>query len=333
MAQSRIVAVGRQRSLPLFLPIVEQLRGLGHGVVFYENSAAFDAADHGLTGADILVAASNFVCSRELLASADRLRGIVSPTTGIEGFDLAAATELGIVVANGQTNENVESMAEATILLILASLYDLRGSEALLRENRPRPAQISARMLGGKVVGMIGFGRIARAVARRLFGWDVIIQAYTRRPSVDIGAVRFVELDNLLRTSDVVCVLATLNSATEGLLNAERLALLKPGAVLINTARGAIIDEPALYELAKERPDLRLGLDTFVIEPLPPDDRLRELPNAILTPHMVGHTHEAYTALPGTAVENVQRLLTGQVPRYVCNPEVIPRWQARWGMG
>jgi len=202
----RIIAVGRQRSLHLFVPVVEILRELGHDVVFYEDSAAFDAVGSGLGDADALIAASSFACSRALMDSADRLRGIVSPTTGVEGFDLAAATQLGILVANGQTRENVESMAEATILLMLAALYDLHGAEAVLRENRPRPAQTNARMLGGKVVGMIGFGRIARAIAARLAAWNVSIQAYTRRPPASLGAVRFVGLEELLRTSDVVCL-------------------------------------------------------------------------------------------------------------------------------
>ncbi len=331
VTQARIVAVGRRRSAYLFAPIVEALRDSGHDVVYYEDSTAFEAAHDGLTTADVLLAASSFVCSRELMASADRLRGIVSPTTGIEGFDLAAATELGILVANGQTRENVESMAEATILLILASLYDLHGTAAVLRESRARPERVNARMLGGKVVEMIGFGRVARAITTRLAAWGVAIQAYTRRVPTEPGDVRFVALDDLLRTSDVVCVLATLNSATEGLLNAERLALLKPRAVLINTARGAIIDEVALCALAKARPDLRLALDTFVTEPLPAESKLRGLPNVILTPHMVGHTSEAYATLPGAAVDNAQRLLTGRAPRYVCNPDAIPRWWARWG--
>ena len=332
MARSRIVAVGRQRSLYLFAPIVETLRKLGHNVVFHEDSASFHAASGGLSNTDILVAASSFECSRELMMSADRLRGIVSLTTGTERFDLAAASELGILVANGQTRENVESMAEATILLILAALYDLRGAEAVLRENRPRPTETTARMLGGKTVGMIGFGRIAQTVAARLAGWGVAIQVHTRRPSASFGDVNFVELDEMLRGSDVVCVLATLNSESQGLLNAERLALLKHGAVLINTARGAIIDEAALVELAERRPDLRLALDTFVTEPLPLDSPLRDLPNAILTPHMIGHTSEAQAALPAACVDTVQQLLTGQAPRYVCNPDVIPRWQARWNV-
>jgi D-3-phosphoglycerate dehydrogenase len=331
VAQARIVAVGRQRSLYLFLPIVESLRELGHDILFHEDSDAFHAAGSSLSDADLLLAASSFACSRALMTSAGRLRGIVSPTTGIEGFDLAAATELGILVANGQVGENVDSMAEATILLILAALYDLQGAEALLRENRSRLAQTNARMLSGKVVGVIGFGRIARAVAARLAGWNVAIQAHTRRVPQNPGSVRLVGLDELLRTSDVICVQATLNAETAGLLNAARLALLKPGAVLVNTARGAIIDESALIALAQRRRDLRLALDTFVTEPLPPDSPLRSLPNAILTPHMIGHTREAHAALPGACIENVQRLLVGQVPRYVCNPDVIPRWQARWG--
>lgn len=330
MIPPRVVAIGRRRSLYLFVPIVEILRELGHDVVFHGDSEAFQATGHGLSDADVVVAASSFAFTRALMASADRLRGIVSPTTGIEGFDLTAAMELGILVANGQTRENVDSMAEATILLMLATLYDLHGAEAALRENRPRPKQTNARMLGGKVVGMIGFGRVARAIATRLAAWDVSIQACTRRPPAGLGAVRFVGLEELLRTSDIICVLATLNSETEGLLNADHLRLLKWNATLINTARGGIIDEQALYELAMQRPDLRLALDTFATEPLPPDSRLRDLPNAILTPHMLGHTHEAHASLPDTAVENVRRLLAGQVPRYVCNPDVIPRWQARW---
>lgn len=328
----RIVAVGRPRSLYLFEPIVKSLRELGHDVDFHTDSAAFHAGGKGLTGTDVLVAASSFPCSRALMASAERLRGIVSPSTGIEGFDLAAASELGILVANGQTDENVEGMAEATILLMLAALYDLRGAEAVLRESRPRPHQTKARMLGGKTVGMIGFGRIARSIAARLAGWGVSIQVYTRHPPADFGNVHFVGLDQILRTSDLVCVLAALNSETAGLLDADRLALLKHGAVLINTARGAIIDEAALCELAERRPDLRLALDTFITEPLPPGHKLRNLPNAILTPHMIGHTSEAQAALPGACVDNVRRLLAGEIPRYVCNPEIIPRWRERWAV-
>jgi phosphoglycerate dehydrogenase-like enzyme len=221
-----------------------------------------------------------------------------------------------------------------TILLVLASLYDLRGAEAILRENRARPAAASARLLTGKTVGMIGFGQIARAVTARLSDWNVDIQAFSRRIPADApDRVRFVGIEELLRSSDVVCVLAALNSESVGLLNAARLRLLKPGAVLVNTARGAIIDEAALCDVARERSDLRLALDVFTEEPLPPQSKLRDLPNAIITPHLLGQTRKSLAALPEAAVENVERLLAGRLPRYICNPDAIPRWQARWGLG
>ena len=283
---------------------------LGHQVHSYPDADALhgDTASFGDT--DVLVATPRFHCSRQILASAPRLRGVVSPVTGIEGIDISAATDLGVIVANGQTRENSESLAEATILLVLTALYDLHGSEEVLRRNLVRPPRPTARMLGGKTLGMIGFGQIARAMVGRLSGWGVRILVSSRRVHTDApDNVRWVSLDELLRTSDAVCVLASLNSETEKLLDAPKLRLLKPGAVLVNTARGAIIDEAALHDIARERSDLRLALDTFATEPLPLDSPLRSLSNAILTPHMIGHTQELIAAVPTTAIENVRRNL------------------------
>jgi phosphoglycerate dehydrogenase-like enzyme len=332
MNQSRIIGVGRLNAVNLLQNILGRLRELGHEVTFYEDSAAFHRSVSSLIDVDAVIAAPSFVFSRALMTSADRLRGIVSPITGIEGFDIAAATDLGIIVANGQTSENTESMAEATILLVLAAMYDLHGTEAVLRQNLLRPAQMQARMLRDKTVGLIGFGNIARAVVKRLVGWNLNIQAYTRRILDDApDYVNFIALDDLLRTSDVVCVLSTLNDESRNLLNADRLRLLKKHAVLVNTARGAIIDEAALCQVARQRPDLRLALDTFTTEPLPPQSPLRDLPNTILTQHMLGHTQESQAALPDTAIENVRRILAGHLPVHICNPDVVARWQARWG--
>jgi phosphoglycerate dehydrogenase-like enzyme len=331
--QSEIVAVGKLASATLLQDITERLRRIGHRVAFFEDSKAFHDASASLVDADVAVVAPRFACTRALLSPARRLRGVVSPITGIEGIDITAATELGIVVANGQVAENTESVAEATILLMLAALYDLHGTEAVLRNNLPRPPRMVARMLQGKTVGLIGFGQIARAMTLRLAGWGVTLQAFARRlPSDAPAGVRFVDLDVLMSTSDVVCVLATLNNESRGLVNVQRLSLLKRGAVLVNTGRGPIIDEAALCQIAKERPDLRLALDTFTVEPLPRASPLRDIPNAILTPHMVGHTQEALDALPDMAVENVTRILQGQLPVFVCNPTVVGRWQDRWSV-
>ncbi len=334
MPQAQIVIAGRMGGpTGLLDDIAYALGTLGHRVYSYPDGDALHRDTTSLVGTDVLVAAPRFRCSRQLLVSAPHLRGVVSPVTGIEGIDISAATDLGVIVANGQTRENSESLAEATILLVLAALYDLHGSEAVLRRNLVRPAKPTARMFGGKTIGMIGFGQIARAMVSRLSGWDVEILVCSRRVHTDApGNVHWVGLEELLQTSDVVCVLASLNAETERLLNAQKLRLLKPGAVLVNTARGAIIDEAALYEIARERSDLRIALDTFATEPLPLDSPLRSLPDMILTPHMIGHTQESIAAVPTTAVENVRRILAGNLPLYTCNPDVVTRWRSRWSL-
>ncbi len=334
MPQPQIVIAGRMGGPATLLDDVAcALASLGHQVHRHQDADTLQSDAACLRETDVLVATPRFRCSRQLLAAAPRLRGVVSPVTGIEGIDVSAATELGIIVANGQTRENSESLAEATILLVLAALYDLHGSEAILRRNLPRPARMTARMLHGKTVGMIGFGQIARAMVVRLSGWGVRILACARRVHTDApGTVTWVNIDHLLQNSDVVCVLASLNAETEKMLTAEKLRLLKSGAVFVNTARGAIVDEVALYEVAVERPDLRLALDTFITEPLPADSPLRSLPNAILTPHMVGHTQESIAAVPATAVENVRRILAGNLPLHICNPDVVALWRSRWSL-
>jgi len=150
-------------------------------VVPYRTEAALHADPSALTEADVLLAAGQLPCSRTMMAGAPRLRAIICPYAGTEGFDQLAATDLGILIANGQTTENSDGMAEATILLILASLYDLHGSEAVLRGTIPRPAKSRAYMLRDKSVGLIGYGKIARSMTVRLANWGVRLQAWSRR--------------------------------------------------------------------------------------------------------------------------------------------------------
>ena len=329
---ARIVTVSRRPAVQWMFETVEPiLRDAGYAVISFRTEDELHANPAALADADVLFAPGDLPVTRAMLLAAPRLRGLVCPFTGTEGFDQDAATELGVVIANGQTSENSDGMAEATILLALASLYDLHGSEAVLRDNAPKPAHSRAFLLRDKTVGLLGYGQIARAMTRRLAGWGVRLQAWSRRvdPAAD-PAVHWVGLEELLRTSDVVCVLLALNAQTRGLLDATRLALLKPSAVLVNTARGGIIDEAALLALARDRPAMRIALDTFEIEPLPPDSPLRGLPNTILTPHMLGHTVESHQVLPGVAVEAIARILAAEPPRYVRNPAVLDAWRRRW---
>jgi D-3-phosphoglycerate dehydrogenase len=317
----------------MFDEMEARLTAAGHLVTSYRTPESFLVNASALADADILLAAGDLPCTRLLMEGAPRLRAVISPFIGTEGFDECAATDLGILIANGHTAENAESMAEATILLMLASLYDLHGSEAVLRGTMPRPEHSRAFMLRGKTVGMIGYGKIARAVTTRLAPWGVRLLAWSRTADPAAAGVHWVSLDELLRTADVVCVLVGLNAGTRGLLDADRLRLMKPEAVLVNTARGGIIDEAALIGLVSERPGMRIALDTFATEPLPADSRLRGLSNCILTPHMLGHTVESHAVLPGVAVEAISRILSGEPPLYLRNPAAIPRWRQRWHAG
>ena len=270
-----------------------------------------------------------------MFTAAPRLRAIVSAVTGVDGVDVAAATERTIVIANAQTEENIIGMAEATVLMMLAALYDLDGAERQVRQNLWRPPQLKASQLRGKTVGLVGLGKIGRETARLLAPWGAAMQ-YSARRDADLAGLPpmpRVDLDTLMRTSDVVVVLASLNPETRGLIGAERLRLMKPTAILDNTARGAIVDEAALAAVLATKTIAGAAVDCFATEPLPADSPLRRLPNAILTPHMIGHTVEAHHSLEVATRENLDRVLAGQPPRYVVNPAVLPAVDREVGWG
>ncbi len=279
--------------------------------------------------ASVIVASSRTPIPETLLARATRLRGVVFPSIGIESCDLAAATRRGIVVANGATVENVQSMAEATVMLMVALRLGLPRKQCELHTHSrsQKPPPVSGRMLAGSTVGLIGFGRISREVIRRLASWRIErILVHTRLPSrVEAPrSVRFVDLETLLRESDVVSLHLPLTDETRNLLGRRQLETLKPGSVLVNTARGGLLDEVALADALAEGRLMGAAVDTFETEPPPPSHPLLACKNVILTRHNVGHTHELFDSLIPTAVENVARILAGSPPLYLCNPSVYP---------
>ena len=282
-----------------------------------------------LRDADVLLTSGALKCDRRLFDAAPRLRAVISLFIGTEAIDEAAATAAGVVICNGQVPENYEGVAEGTILLTLAAMYGLLTKEKLLREGKVAPLTLPTRMLWRKTVGIVGFGSIAQAVARRLSAWDLTLLVHTRTARDLPEHVQSVSLDTLLVRSDVVMLLTSLNPETRHLIDATRLKLLKPNAVLVNTSRGAVIDEAALFEWAKSHPDALLALDVFETEPLPLGSPLRGLPNAVLTPHAIAGTSEAVAAIRLAAVENIAAVLAG-VPQRVRNPDVLPAWATKW---
>lgn len=323
---------------PWLNQIAAELRARGFEVISGPKQAppaktVFERRDFGslFSSTDLIVSTTRSLLPRDVLEASPRLRGVVFPTIGTESIDLQAATELGIAVANGPTPENFNSMAESTVLLMLALMYDLHATERVLAESLPRPTTMRARMMAGKTVGLIGFGRIARAVADRLQGWGMRIVAFDPfiQQSQIPASVELVDLQTLLRRSDIVSVHTTLTADTKHLINAAALATMKRSAFLINTSRGGVVDENALYTALASRRIAGAALDAFELEPLPADHPLRELDNVILTPHMVGHTQEIFDAIPGAALQNIDRIMEGQAPLYLRNPDVLPVWQQR----
>ena len=265
------------------------------------------------------------------MEAAPCLRGVVSAVIGVDTIDMDAANDFGLIVGHGAMPENYLGVSESTVMLIAALCLDLHGKETLLRTNAPRPPQLRARMVRGKTIGLIGLGRTARGVVERLAGWDVSLQAYdpyVSQAEVSAG-VTMVEWEPLMCTSEVVSVHVTLTPETRHLLGEAELRMMRSDAYLVNTARGGVIDETALYRVLRDEAIAGAAIDVFEHEPLSPDSPLRTLDNMILTPHMVGHSRELMAAIPPAAAENVLRILRGESPLYTKNPEVLGAWQKR----
>jgi phosphoglycerate dehydrogenase-like enzyme len=258
------------------------------------------------------------------MAALKRLHTIVVPTTGLESIELHAATSLGIAVANGSTVENVVSIAEATAMLVLALLYRL---PAVASGWRDQGTAAPAIMLSGKTVGLIGYGGVAQALVPRLQAFDARVLIRSSRDGLQAPGAAFVSLQELLERSDVVCVLAALNARTRHMIGRDELARMKPGAFIVNTARGGLIDEAALADMLAAGRLAGAALDTFEQEPLAPTSPLRTLRNVILTPHCIAHTRELAASFLPALMENIETACAGELPPYCKNPEMRQHWR------
>lgn len=258
----------------------------------------------------------------EHLAAAPALKLIQCASHGFDHIDVDAARRHGVSVCTiGSSDAEAKNVAEQTFALMLALAKQLVPAHNALAEADwalPR-LQSSLTELCGKTLGIVGLGQIGREVARRAAAFDMTV-LYTGRSAVPaeveqaLGARR-VDLDELLRTSDYVSLHAPLTEETLHLLDAKRLALLKPTAFVINTARGALIDQEALADALTEGRLAGAGLDVF--DPEPPTAALRLLgaPNVVLSPHVGGVTRETLVRIGLAAVQNVIDHLDGKPPR------------------
>jgi D-3-phosphoglycerate dehydrogenase len=249
----------------------------------------------GLPGSSGLIVRSATMADAELLEHADVLEVIGRAGVGLDNIDLEVATRRGIAILNAPGGNTI-STAELAFALLLSAARGIPEAAASMRAGRWDRKSISGAQVAGKTLGVIGAGRIGTEVIRRAraFGMQVVVaDPYLTASRAENLQVDVLSLEDLLAASDFVTVHVPLGDATKGLIGAEEIAHMRPTAVLINAARGGIVDETALATALRDGSLGGAALDVFEEEPLPADHPLRECPNLIMTPHLGASTPEA----------------------------------------
>jgi D-3-phosphoglycerate dehydrogenase / 2-oxoglutarate reductase len=291
----------------------------------------------GLAAADYVVGdwTQEIHLGAEQLDAAARCLAAFQPNAGTDMVDIAHAATLGIPVANAP-GENARAVAEWVVMAILAMLKDVvRNHLGVLagRWDMVAAGRTGVHELGDRTVGIIGLGRIGQDVAARLAPFDLARLVYADVVAAPaeveqrLGLERL-EIEEVCAVSDALTLHAPLLPSTRGLLDARRIALMPKGAVVVNTARGALIDEPALCQALAAGHLKGAALDVFAEEPPPVDSPLRALPNVLLSPHLAGSTNEARERMMANALRNLDGVLRGGNPEHVVNGvDGVPRRQ------
>lgn len=274
---------------------------------------------------DALVVRSRTQVTRALLSSCSRLKVIGRAGTGVDNIDVEAATEQGIIVVNAPTG-NSNAVAEQTIAMILMMARKLYQAIASLKAGRWEKNTLQGFEVKSKVLGLVGLGRIGSLVASKAKGLEMRVVAfdpYTSPERAASSGIELLPLDELLRTADFVSVHTPLTSETEGLINAEKLALMKSSAYLVNCARGGIINEADLKAALAAGTIAGAALDVFAVEPVT-DTELVSLPNLLATPHLGASTIEAQESVSLDVAQSVIDVLEGRMPSSPVNLPYMP---------
>ena len=244
-------------------------------------------------------------------------------SAGYDGIDLERLRRSGIPLANNG-GANSYAVSEHAIMLMLAVYRRLPALDRLVRAGQWKSSKLGEEQeheLAGKTVGIVGAGMIGRTIARRLSGFEVnlLYNDPVRLSPADVKKLkmRYRDLDDLLRESDVVSLHAPFNESTHHLICDRTLGLMKRDAILINTARGELVDDDALYRALKDGRIWAAGLDVFFPEPPNPKNLLFTLPNVVLSPHAAGPTWESWPKRFGNSYANIQRVARGEAPLWV----------------
>jgi len=272
-----------------------------------------------IQGMDVLVVTGSFPVSRRVIQSADRLKMIAIRSSGFDGTDLDAAREKGIVVTHNP-GANADSVADTAIGLILAVLKKIARLDRMIRRggwDRERTRDMHA-----KILGIIGLGRIGKRVVKRARGFDMTIIANDIVEYKDFSEANGIEMvakEEIMRRADIITLHTPLDESTRGMIDEKRLCLMKETAIIINTARGPIVDENALYKALSLGWIGGAGLDVHATEP-PQLRALVELENMVSTCHIAGLSDDASYTMAMQTVEKIIACLGGRIPPDVLTP-------------
>lgn len=257
--------------------------------------------------------------SARVLDAASQLRVIARPGVGYDTVDMAAATrrKVAVTIAAGTNDQSVADHAFGLLLMACRDLNSAVNSVQSHGWDRPIGTEV-----WGKTIAIVGHGRIGRAIARRAKGFDMQVLVVTPHPGPNEEGVRFVSLDEALAQADVVSLSAPLTAQTEGLINARTLALMKPGAYLINTSRGGLIDEAALADAVRRGHLAGAAVDVLRQQGAGSPSPLIGVPGILVTPHMATLTRESMARVAMSVAHSVISALRGERPTHVVNPEV-----------
>ncbi|MFH0776335.1 MAG: phosphoglycerate dehydrogenase [Patescibacteria group bacterium] len=291
--------------------------------VVAEPGLSEDAIIKKIPEFDALVVRSATQVTAKIIAAGKKLKVIGRAGAGTDNIDKAAATAAGILVVNAPTG-NLTSVAELVFGQIFSAFRQLPEANLSTKQGAWKKNELGkvGRELDGKTLGIVGLGKIGQLVAERAKGFNLKILAYDPVVTAEIAeavGAELVSLEELLKKSDVVTLHVPLIPQTKNLISKKQFALMKPDAMLLNLARGGVVDEDALLDWLKKNPKTFAALDTFLVEPVKKENPLLALPNFFVTPHLGASTIEAQEKVGLQLADQVIRTLRGEVVEYVVN--------------
>ncbi|MCC4769990.1 glycerate dehydrogenase [Methanosarcina sp. DH2] len=310
---------------PIFLTeeYKKRLEALGELEIYKNVPLSNDEFIERIKDAEIVIV-GRYGVDAKAISSALKLKLISLWQTGFDNVDVETATERGVIVSNVPSYA-FDSVAEFVFALSLNLLRRVHIADMNLREGLFDWRYYVGNQLMSKTIGVLGTGEIGKRVIQIAHGFNMNVLSVTAHPSPEKAkalGVKFVDLDTLLSESDIVTLHVPLTTETEHMIGARELAKMKPTAVLINTARGKVVDEAALIEALKEKKIAGAGLDVFEKEPLPTNSPLLVMDSVVLTPHIAFLSEESLDECTYISIENVQMFMQGK-PQNVVNPKVL----------